>query len=165
PTSVLATVGQRLEAVDPDLDTVQTGTQFLGVALFPAHVTAILLGAFGVLALALAVVGLYGVMAYSVSQRTWEFGVRLTLGASPGSLAGAVVGQGLKVALVGIVIGVGLALALSKSMAGMLYGIQPTDPVTYIAVAALLAGITVLACYWPARRASRVDPALTLRLE
>lgn len=165
PQSVLLTVQQRLRQVDPDLTPLQTGEQFLAVSLFPAHVTVILLSAFGLLALALAVLGLYGVMAYTVSQRRWEFGVRMALGASPGSLAGSVVSRGVRTAAIGVAIGVVLALGASRILSGLLYQVSPTDPVTYAGVALLLVLIAALACYVPARRAGRVDPAVTLRTE
>lgn len=127
--------------------------------------TVILLSAFGLLALVLAVLGLYGVMAYTVSQRRWEFGVRMALGASPGSLEGSVVRRGVETAAIGVAIGVVLALGASRVLAGLLYQVSPTDPVTYAGVAVLLVLIAALACYMPARRAGRVDPAVTLRTE
>ncbi|TAN21050.1 MAG: FtsX-like permease family protein [Acidobacteria bacterium] len=161
PQSVLLTVQQRLRQVDPDLSPLQTGEQFLAVSLFPAHVTVILLSAFGLLALVLAVLGL----AYTMSQRRWEFGVRMALGASPGSLEGSVVRRGVQTAAIGVAIGVVLALGASRVLAGLLYQVSPTDPVTYAGVAVLLVLIAALACYMPARRAGRVDPAVTLRTE
>ncbi|MGH9413079.1 MAG: FtsX-like permease family protein [Terriglobales bacterium] len=109
---------------------VHTGEQFLALALFPAHITVMLLSGFGVLALVLAVLGLYGVMAYTVTQRRWEFGVRMALGASPGSLEGAVVRRGVRTAAIGVGIGVVLALGMSRVLAGLLYQVSPTDPVT-----------------------------------
>lgn len=165
PQALLPGVQKRLLAVDPDLTPLSTGRQFLAVSLFPSHITVILFTAFGLLALALAVAGLYGVMAYTVSQRKWEFGVRMALGASPGTLAGAVVGRGVRTAALGVAIGVALALAISRLLTGLLYNVSPSDPLTYAVVIVLLVGIAALACYVPARRAGRVDPATTLRSE
>ncbi|MGH9535724.1 MAG: ABC transporter permease [Terriglobales bacterium] len=167
PLAAYATVERRLEAVDPDFSSsdLVTGAQFLALPLFAAKLAAILLAAFGMLALVLAILGLYGVMAYAVSQRSREFGVRLALGASPRGLARAVVGQGLRTALVGILIGVGLALLLARGLSAVLFQVSAADPLTYLAAAALLAAVSALACYWPARRAGRMDPAVTLRAD
>ena len=167
PLAVYAAVERRLEAVDPDFSSsdLVTGAQYLTVPLFAAKVVAILLTAFGVLALLLAVLGLYGVMAYAVSQRAREFGVRLALGASPRALSRMVVGQGLRTALLGILIGAGFTLLAAQGLSALLFHVSAADPVTYVSVAALLAAVSALACYLPARRAAQVDPAVTLREE
>jgi predicted permease len=167
PLAVYAAVERRLEAVDPNFSSsdLETGAQYLTLPLFTARLAAILLTVFGVLALLLAVLGLYGVMAYAVSQRAREFGVRLALGANPGKLAGMVVGQGLRTALLGILIGAGLTLLAAQGLSALLFRVSAADPVTYVAVAALLAAVSALACYLPARRAALVDPAVTLREE
>ncbi|MFZ0431113.1 MAG: ABC transporter permease [Candidatus Acidiferrales bacterium] len=124
-----------------------------------------LLTIFAGVALALAAIGVYGLMAYSVQQRTQEIGVRMALGASPEQVRRMVVKQGMQLAMVGVVLGVGSALALARLMSSLLYGVKPWDPVTIALVAVLLSGVTLLATYIPARRASRVDPMVALRYE
>ncbi len=123
----------------------------------------LLLTVFGSVAMVLAAVGTYGTMAYSVGRRSREVGVRMALGAGPGSVLGLIVGQGMKVTAIGIVLGVGGALALSRFIEGFVFGVTPTDPATFAAVAGVLALVSLLACYVPARRAAKLDPALTLR--
>jgi putative ABC transport system permease protein len=117
------------------------------------------------LALLLAVVGIYSVMSYAVSRRTNEIGIRVALGASRGDVLLLIVRQALLLALIGSVIGIVGALALSRLMASQLYGVRPTDPVTFISVAALLMIVALAASYIPARRAMRVDPMTALRYE
>jgi putative ABC transport system permease protein len=124
-----------------------------------------LLTIFAGVALLLAAIGVYGLMAYSVQQRTQEIGVRMALGANPRQVRRMVVIQGMKLALVGVIIGVGSALALARLMSSLLFGVKPWDPVTIVLVAVLLSGVTLLATYLPARRASRVDPMVALRYE
>jgi ABC-type antimicrobial peptide transport system permease subunit len=138
------------------------------VAVFAQRMAANLLGAMGVLALLLAAIGLYGVMAYAVSQRTQEMGIRLALGASPSSLLNMIVGQGMKLTIVGLVIGLTLALAAFGSIGAvrtLLPGISPLDPITFISVPVLLAAIALLASWIPARKAGRVDPLVALRVD
>jgi predicted permease len=124
-----------------------------------------LLTIFAGVALLLAAIGVYGLMAYSVQQRTQEIGVRMALGASPQQVRRMVVTQGMQLAFVGVVIGVGSALGLTRLMSSLLYGVKPWDPITILLVAVLLSGVTLLATYLPARRASRVDPMVALRYE
>ena len=125
----------------------------------------VLLGVFAALALLLASVGIYGVLSYLVGQRRQEIGVRLTLGAKGVDVLRLVLGDGARMTLIGIGIGVGVALILTRSMASMLYGVAPSDPLTFAIVALFLSGVALLACYIPARRASRVDPVVALRYE
>ena len=122
-------------------------------------------GIFAGIAILLAVVGIYGVMSYFVSERTHEIGIRVALGALPSDVVSLVGKLGLKLTLTGVAIGVGLAIGLTRLIAGFLVGVKPTDPVTYAVVAVVLVGVALLACYIPARRASRVDPMVALRYE
>jgi putative ABC transport system permease protein len=120
---------------------------------------------FGSAALILAAIGAYGVVSYSTAQRTYEIGVRVALGATRGNIFGLVLGQSLKLVLTGLVLGVAASLALTHLMAGFLYGVTATDPLTFIAVGLLLIAVGVVAGYFPARRAARVDPMVALRSE
>ncbi len=124
-----------------------------------------ILGIFAGIAVLLAVVGIYGVMSYFVSERTHEIGIRIALGALPSDVISLVGKLGLKLTLTGVAIGVGLAIGLTRLIAGFLVGVKPTDSVTYAVVAVVLVGVALLACYIPARRASRVDPMVALRYE
>jgi putative ABC transport system permease protein len=131
----------------------------------PRRVNLLLLSAFAGLGLILAAVGIYGVVSYSVSQRTHEIGVRMALGAGQREIFKLAVGQGLYLALIGAGVGLAASLAITRLLQTMLFGIKPTDPATFIAVGLLLSGVALLACYLPARRATKVDPMVALRYE
>jgi putative ABC transport system permease protein len=124
-----------------------------------------LLGIFGLLGLGLAAVGVFSVVAYSVSQRTREIGIRMALGAQPGDVTRLVLKEGMIPVGIGISLGLGAGLALAQLVASLLYGVSATDPMTFASVTLLLAAVAFLACYVPARRATKVDPLATLRCE
>ena len=131
----------------------------------PERIAVLLMEIFAGLALNLAAVSLYGVISYSVTQRTQEIGVRMALGAQSQDILSMVVGQGFVLTLAGIGVGAAGALALTRLMSGMLYGVEAHDPATFAAVAALVALVALAASYVPARRAAKVDPAVALRYE
>ncbi len=137
----------------------------LAVAFLPARVAAALLGLLGLLGLSLAVVGIYGVISYAVSQRTNEIGLRMALGARPLDIFRLVIGQGMKLTLIGIGLGAAAALALTRFLANLLVGVSPADPLTFLTLAVLFSLVALLACYFPARRAAKVDPMIALRHE
>jgi ABC-type antimicrobial peptide transport system permease subunit len=133
-------------------------------ALWAARMGALLLAIFGGLALALASIGVYGVMAYSVSQRTRELGIRLALGATGNEVRGMVLRQGLSLTAMGIALGVAAAMLLSGLVTDLLYGVSAMDPLTFVVIPVILIGVAAVAIYIPARRASRVDPVVALRI-
>jgi putative ABC transport system permease protein len=124
-----------------------------------------MVGLFALTALLLAGIGIYGVIAYIVSEQTHEIGIRLALGAQKRNILSAVLRQGLQLAITGAVVGIVGAMIVARLMAGLLYGVRPTDPLTFGAVALLLIAVALFACYLPARRALRVDPMVALRHE
>jgi putative ABC transport system permease protein len=167
PQGAAGAVRQAVLSVDPlqPVYSQQTLEQLVSHSVNDRRLILLLLGIFAVLALLLASVGIYGVMSYSVEQRTREIGIRMALGAQRSSVVGLVLGLGARLAGLGIVVGLAGAMALSRVMATLLYGVSPTDPLTYASLAALLALVAVAACLVPARRAVRVDPAIALRTE
>jgi putative ABC transport system permease protein len=144
---------------------VRTMDQLLYESVAGSRFRAVLFAVFAVLALVLAMIGIYGVMAYSVSQRTHEIGIRMALGAHRADILRTILREGASLALLGVAIGLVVALALSRALAGLLFGVQATDPMTFAAVATLLLSVALAACYFPARRAMRVDPMVALRYE
>jgi macrolide transport system ATP-binding/permease protein len=167
PARLLQTVRGEIERMDAKLPVsdVRTLKEHLGVALTPARGTAAVLGSFGLLALALASIGIYGVTAYSVAQRTREIGIRIALGAEASDVVRLIVRQGIMLTLAGLAIGLSGALVLTQLMTSFLYGVSATDAITFAVVPLLLAVIAVIACYLPARRATKVDPMIALRCE
>jgi predicted permease len=167
PESIGQTVRRLVLARNHDIpvDNLVSMERLIGDSLAPQQVTAVTLTAFALIALLLASIGLYGVLAYSVSQRTHEIGVRMTLGATRGDVLRLVVGQGMILTAMGLGIGIMGALGLTRFLSSMLYGVQPKDPLTFASTSLLLTGVAVLACFIPARRATRVDPMVALRYE
>ncbi|HEV2246197.1 MAG TPA: FtsX-like permease family protein, partial [Terriglobia bacterium] len=167
PDSIVSAVRAQVRNVDPDqpLYHVATLQQVLSESLAPRRFNLLLLGIFAAIALALATVGIYGVMAFSVTQRTHEIGIRMALGAERREVLSLIVRQGLRLTLVGVVLGVAGAWALTRFLANLLYGVKPTDPLTFVAVSLILIFVALAACYIPARRAAKVDPMVALRYE
>jgi macrolide transport system ATP-binding/permease protein len=165
--AILAAIRQVFRELDPDLPITETMplAAHLEQAVFAQRIAATLLAIFGALALTLATVGLYSVMAYAVSQRTHEMGIRLALGASPSELRRMIVGSGMKVAAVGLALGAIGAAAVSRLLTSLLNGVSPTDPLTFGVVVGALALVAFIAALVPARRASSVDPIVALRYE
>ena len=153
------------QAADLPVGHIRTMDQVVVQSTARDQFNTLLLGIFAFVAILLASIGLYGLMAYSVEQRTLELGIRLALGADPAALYRMIVGQAMILALAGIVIGLAAAYALTRLMASMLFGVKPTDPVVFISVATLLGAVAFLASYIPARRAVGIDPAVALRYE
>ncbi|HEV8486765.1 MAG TPA: ABC transporter permease [Blastocatellia bacterium] len=167
PASLVGVVRQQIFELDKGqaVSNVRTMEQIVSESVASRRLSMSLLAGFAVVALLLASMGLYGTLSYSVAQRTQEIGIRSAMGAQPGDIFKLVVGHGMKLTLAGIGFGLVGSLALTKLLATFLFGVSASDPVTYAGVAVLLLGITLLACYVPARRASKVDPIVALRYE
>jgi putative ABC transport system permease protein len=167
PSSLIGSVREAMGSVDAD----ESGSgympmsQILSASINEPRFYTTLVGAFGVVALALASVGIFGVISYSVSRRTKEIGVRVALGASKSSVVGMVLQESLRVIVTGLVLGVAAAVGLTRLLAGLLYEVRPADPATIIGVVLLLLGVGVIAALIPARRAAKVDPMVALRYE
>ncbi len=167
PEPLIGAVRAQVQPIDKNLafTNAQTVQQILGQGLWAARMGAALLGLFGALALILASIGIYGVLAYSVAQRTSEIGLRMALGAQPRQVLALVLRQGMLLALIGATAGILVALPVARQAAGLLYGVSATDPLTYVGITLLLMAVALLACYLPARRATRIDPLVALRVE
>jgi putative ABC transport system permease protein len=167
PAAILPAIKNAIWSVDKDqpVFNVRTMDAIVAGVVSAQRLAFVLLGMFGFLALALAAMGIYGVIAYSVAQRTHEFGIRMALGAQREDVLRQVVGQGLLLMGAGVALGIGGALALTRFLTSLLYGVQPTDPLMFIAVSLLVAVVAVAASYIPARRATKVDPMVALRYE
>ena len=144
---------------------MKTLDQYFALSMAKPRFVTLLLSAFAGSAVLLACLGVYGVISYIVLQRTHEIGVRMALGSQRGAVLLMVIGEGLKPALLGIAIGIVVALRLTSVLSSLLYGVKPTDPLTFAAVSLILIGVALLACHLPARRAANVDPMLALRNE
>jgi len=165
--ALVSGVRSTLKQVDPTLPTAefQTLGQIVDRAVSPKRLITLLLSGFSWLALILASLGIYGVISYSVSQRTHEIGIRLAIGAPGAAVLKLVIGQGMKLAGIGVTIGLIASLGLMRVMKTLLFGVSTTDPLTFVTNALLLSAVALLACYLPARRAARVDPMEALRCE
>jgi predicted permease len=167
PASITESVREAIHSLDPDLPLakVATLTTLVNDSMAQPRFSMLLLTSFGMLALALASIGMYGVISYSVMQRTQEIGVRMALGAARQNVFAMVLGRGARLVSLGIGIGVVAALGVTRTMASFLFGVAPTDPLTFAGVSLLLVAVALLACYLPARRATRIDPIVALRYE
>ena len=167
PTAVLRHVQETVRALDSDMPLydVRTMEDHMGLALLPARLGGSVLGLFGVLGLILAAVGIYGVMAYSVAQRTHEIGIRVALGADRARVLKLVLGEGMRLAAIGTALGLVGAAAAGRLVSGLLYNVSPLDPAAFIGVPLLLVGVAALAVYVPARRAARLDPIRALKTD
>jgi putative ABC transport system permease protein len=167
PESITRTVRRLVLARNHDIpvENLIGMERLIGDSLAPQQVSAIMVTLFGVVALLLACLGLYGVLAYSVSQRTHEIGLRMALGAKRRDVLKLIVGQGFTLTLFGVGIGIVGAVAVTRLLAGLLYGVKPTDLLTFAAVSLLLTAVALLASFIPARRATKVDPMVALRYE
>lgn len=167
PLSLVPAIRERLHRIDKDqpMAKISTMEQLVADSVARSRFTMLLLSAFAGLALVLACIGIYGVTAYSVAQRTREIGIRMVLGVTKRNVLGLILGEGLKLTLLGIIIGILVGLGLMRFLSSLLFGIKPTDALTFIGVSVLLAVVALLACYIPARRAIKVDPMVALRYD
>ncbi|HSV62872.1 MAG TPA: ABC transporter permease [Chthoniobacterales bacterium] len=167
PQPALAALQREIHSLDPTLPLydIKTLTEHMKIPLFPARIAAGALASFGVLALVLAAVGIYGVMSYVVAGRTREIGLRMALGARTGNVRRLILRQGMMLALIGSMIGLGIAFLATRLLKSVLYGVSAIDPTTFVGVTFVLGAVALLACWIPALRASRVDPMVALRAE
>ncbi len=167
PLGLVAPVREAIRSLDATVSPSDTRvlSDWIGVALLPARFAGALFGVFGALALLLATVGLYGVMSFTVGQRTREIGVRMALGARRQNVIALVLRRGAGLTLIGLVVGLVMSFVATRLVSALLYGITATDPVTFVGVSLILASVTLLACYLPARRATKINPVVALRVE
>jgi ABC-type lipoprotein release transport system permease subunit len=160
PSTVISALRDAVRHADPSLPLInlRTQKQETSAALSQENLFARLTIVFGLLALLLAMIGLYGTTAYSVTRKTHEIGIRMALGANPANVLGMVIRQGITLALIGVAVGTVAALGVTRLISSMIFGVTPYDPITFILVAAVLVAVALLACFIPARRAMRVDP-------
>jgi putative ABC transport system permease protein len=167
PEAIMPAVRAKIREIDPDLAlaNVKSMDEWVSVSAAQPRLNAMLLGVFAALALVIAAIGIYGVLAYSVNQRRREIGLRIALGAQPDRVLRLVVGEGMRVGIFGIVLGLLGGLGLGRVVSSLVYGVQVYDPSTFAAVAVVLGLVALAACVIPARRAARVDPIVALRTE
>jgi putative ABC transport system permease protein len=167
PTTMLQAIKGEVWAVNKNLPfaSIYTVDDLVSRSLGERRFNLLLLGAFAVIALTLASVGIYGLISFSISRRTHEIGVRMALGAARRDIMKLVLREGLMLTAVGVALGFAASIALTRLLASLLYGVSATDPLTFIAIPVILAGVALVACFVPARRATRVDPMVALRYE
>ena len=166
-TTVMPGVLKHVQSLNSNmaLTNPRTIQEDIAAGLWAPRMGAALFGIFGLLAMALASVGIYGVMAYNVAQRTNEIGIRMAMGARPGDVRSLVVGHGMRLAAAGIAVGVVCGLVVTRLLETLLFNVQAYDPLTYASVSALIAAVAFVAGWLPARRAARIDPVMALRVE
>jgi putative ABC transport system permease protein len=167
PESLVPSIRQKIHELDSELAlaNVRTMDQWLSNSAAQPRLNTVLLTVFAAVALLIAAIGIYGVLAYSVNQRTREIGLRMALGATPRGVLQLILGEGMRVVLIGIGIGLAGGLAMGRAVSSLVFGVAVRDPVTFGVVAVVLSGVALAACAIPARRASRVDPMIALRYE
>jgi putative ABC transport system permease protein len=167
PLSLVGAVRGAVLSIDPNqpISNVNTLERVVDDSIAQRRLNMLLMGLFGALAMLLSAVGIYGLLSHAVTQRTQEMGIRVALGAQVGDVLKLVLGQGMKLALAGEAIGLLGAFALTRLIRGLLFGVTPNDALTFLVVAGVLATVALLACYLPARRATKVDPLVALRYE
>src|SRR5437016_10116847 len=167
PLSLVAAVRSQVNVIDPDqpIYNIHTMEELIAGSMSGRRLNLMLLTVFAFTALALAGVGIYGVISYAVTQRTREIGIRMALGAQSSDVLKLIVKQGMVPVMIGMALGIAGALALTRVMASLLFGTSATDPLTFALIALLLSGVALLACWIPARRATKVDPMVALRYE
>ena len=167
PSLLLSSIRAAVKEIDPDQPIYNPRSMYdiRAESVAPERLNLTLLSLFAGLALVLAIVGIYGVMSYSVTQRTHEIGIRMAIGARPRDVFAMILGHGMKLTILGVVIGLALAFGLTRLMETMLFGVAPTDVTTFTAISVLLVSVALLACYLPGRRATKVEPTISLRYE
>jgi putative ABC transport system permease protein len=167
PTQFAEAIRSELRSIDPEqpVYNIKTMEQIVDESLSAKRLAMVMLGFFAFGALLLAAIGIYAVMSYSVTSRSHEIGIRMALGAQPGDILRLIIRQGLVLTLIGVGLGLAGAFALTRAMTEILYGVEATDPLTFGGLSLLLSLVAFLACYIPARRATRVDPMIALRYE
>jgi putative ABC transport system permease protein len=167
PNQLISSIRAAVREIDPDqpIYSPLTMQEIRAESVAGERLNLTLLSLFAGIALVLAIVGLYGVMSYSVTQRTHEIGIRMAIGARPRDVFAMILGQGVKLAVIGVAVGLVLAFAATRLMATMLFGVAPTDLPTFATISLLLISVAVLACYLPGRRATKVEPTISLRYE
>jgi putative ABC transport system permease protein len=167
PSAIVPSLRKAVWSIDPNqpIADVSTMEQIVADSIAQPRLSMLMMGLFGALALILAAVGIYGLLSYAVTQRTQEMGIRMALGARVKDVLGLILKQGMMLVLIGEVFGLVGAFALTRLIRTLLFGVTPTDATTFVVVSAVLTGVALLACYFPARRATKVDPLVALRYE